>query len=137
MSLESFEQACTEIARILRIPRAAEDKEDVKELVRQYLSDQAAGKWLIVGDNAGDMQVLFGTRSSNGVVDCMPENEDGVRVFTSRLLEVAESLVGIDVVEVGKISKEEAVAFSTASEKSRRMTSRSCNLLLSWTTFRW
>ncbi|KAL9124464.1 MAG: hypothetical protein Q9217_006203 [Psora testacea] len=41
--------------------------------------------------------------------------KDGVTVFTSRRQEVAESLVGIDVVEVGKMSKEKAVAFSTTS----------------------
>lgn len=44
VSLESFEQACTEIARILQIPQVADDKQDVKELVKQHLSDQSAGK---------------------------------------------------------------------------------------------
>jgi tetratricopeptide (TPR) repeat protein len=108
-SLESFEQACTEIARLLRI--AVGDKEDVKELVRQYLSDQTAGKWLLVVDNADDLQVLFGTESSKGVANFLPENDDGVIVFTSRRQEVAESLVGNDVIEVGKMSEDEAVTF--------------------------
>lgn len=99
----------------MRIPRAAEDKEGVKERLRQHFSDQTAVRWLLVIDSADDMQVLFGTGSSNGGVDFLPKNDDGVTVFTSRRQKVAESLMGISLIEVGKISKEEAVAFSTAS----------------------
>jgi signal recognition particle GTPase len=60
VSLETFEQACTEIARILYIPQA-DDKQDVKELVKQYLSSQSAGKWLLIVDNADDIGVMLGT----------------------------------------------------------------------------
>ncbi|MCJ1309581.1 hypothetical protein MMC25_003241, partial [Agyrium rufum] len=111
VSLESFEQACTEIARILQIPQAANDKQDVKVLVKRHLSDQSVGKWLLIVDNADDMGVMFGVGSSSGVVDFLPENDDGVMVFTSRRGEVVESLVGNDVLEVGKMSTDEAVTF--------------------------
>jgi hypothetical protein len=115
VSLESFEQACVEIARVLQIPQAADDKQDVKELVKQYLSDPSAGKWLLIVDNADDMGVIFGAGSSSGVVDFLPENDDGVTVFTSRRGEVAQSLVGNDILEVGNMSEEEAVCFLTRS----------------------
>ena len=115
VSLESFEQSCTEIARILRIPRPADDKTDVKELVRWYLSDSAAGKWLLVVDNADDMQVLYTDGSSNGVVDFLPESDDGLTLFTSRRKEVGHSLVNGDIIEVGEMSEEEAVKFLSAS----------------------
>lgn len=94
MSLECFQKACTEIARILQIPRAADDRKDVKELLRHYSSDQVAFRWLLVIDSADDMQVLIGTGSSNGVVGFLPKNEDGVTVFTSCRQEMAELLVG-------------------------------------------
>lgn len=110
LSFESFEQACTEIVRIL-IPRAADDKEDVKELVRQHLNDQTAGKWLLIVDNADAMDVLFGAESLKGIVDYLPESEDGLTVFTSRRQEVVESLVGGDVIELGEMSKKDAIAF--------------------------
>lgn len=110
LSLESFEQACAEIVRILQIRCAAENK-DVKDLLRQHLSCKTAGKWLLIVDNADDMDVLFGAASSKGIIDYLPESEDGLTLFTSRRQEVAQSLVGGDVVELGKLSEEEAIAF--------------------------
>jgi hypothetical protein len=55
--MESMEQACSEIARIRKIPQATDD-EDVKEPVRQYLSSDAAGKWLLIVDNVDDINLL-------------------------------------------------------------------------------
>lgn len=122
LSLESFEQACRDIARILQIPQAVEDKQDVKELLKQHLSDQSAGKWLLIVDNADDQGVMFGINSSSGVVDFLPENDDGLIVFTSRSGEVAESLVHSDVLEVSKMSEGEAATFLTASLAQDRRT---------------
>jgi tetratricopeptide (TPR) repeat protein len=122
VSLETFEQACREIARILQIPQAADDKQDVKELVKQHLSDSSVGKWLLIVDNADDMAVMFGAGLLSGVVDFLPENDDGVTVFTSRRGEVVESLVGSDVLEVGKMSEDEAVIFLTASLAQKNRT---------------
>ncbi|KAF2192075.1 hypothetical protein K469DRAFT_805508 [Zopfia rhizophila CBS 207.26] len=111
LSLESFEQACAEIARILRIRRVEEEQEDVKELVRQHLSSRAAGKWLLIVDNADNMDILFGIQPSKGVVDYLPESEDGLTVFTTRHQEVAESLVRSDVLELENLGEQEAVEF--------------------------
>jgi tetratricopeptide (TPR) repeat protein len=111
LSLESFEQACGEIARTLRIPLAAGDKEDVKELVRQYLSARRAGKWLLIVDNADDIEIVFGAGRSKGVADYLPEKEDSLIVFTTRHQEVAVSLTGSDVVELEKMDGKEAVDF--------------------------
>lgn len=52
-----MEQTRSEIARIRKIPQATDD-EDVKELVRQYLSSNAAGKWLLIIDNTDDINLL-------------------------------------------------------------------------------
>lgn len=76
---------------------------------------------MLIVDNADDIGVMFGAGSSSGVVDFLPENDAGVTVFTSRRGEVAESLVGSNVLEVGKMSEDEAVIFLRASlaRKSR------------------
>ena len=87
----------------------------MKELVRRHFSDLVAGKWLLVVDNADDMQVLYKNGSSNGVVDFLPESDNGLTVFTSRRREVGNSLVGPDVIEVGKMSEDEAAEFLNAS----------------------
>jgi hypothetical protein len=60
LSMESFEQACTEVARTLGITQAAEEKKDVKELVRRQLSLET-GRWLLIVDNADDMEIVTGS----------------------------------------------------------------------------
>jgi hypothetical protein len=87
LSAESFEHACAEIARKLHINQTADDKEDVKELVRQYLSTETAGRWLLVVDNADDTDVLFGSGSvgSNGIADYLPDSKNGLILFNDAL----------------------------------------------------
>jgi tetratricopeptide (TPR) repeat protein len=114
LSIESFEQACAGIAKALRIPYAAGGEEDVKELVQQHLSSSRAGRWLLVVDNADDVDIFFGTAQSKGVVEYLPESETGVIMYTTRTPEVAELTRG-DVIELGAMDREDAVAFLTKS----------------------
>jgi hypothetical protein len=44
LSMESFEQACTSVAKALRLPYAADREEEVKEVVQQHLSSSQAGR---------------------------------------------------------------------------------------------
>jgi hypothetical protein len=114
LSMESFEQACLGVAKALRIPQAAGAEEDVKEVVQQYLSSSRAGRWLLVVDNADDPDILFGVGQSKGIVDYLPESETGVVVYTTRTPEVAEETRG-DVIELGAMDRQDAVAFLTKS----------------------
>jgi tetratricopeptide (TPR) repeat protein len=111
LSMESMEQACSDIARIRGIPPAVDDKEDIKELVRQYLNDEAAGQWLLIVDNADDMELLFGTGQSKGIADYLPQSENGLIIFTTRHQEVAVSLADSDVIELEEMDRQEAVSF--------------------------
>jgi tetratricopeptide (TPR) repeat protein len=111
LSMESFEQACADIARVLRIPQAAEGEENAKELVRQCLSAAQAGRWLFVLDNADEPDILFGTKQSKGIVEYLPESEEGVVLFTTRTLAVAVSLTRGDVMELGAMGRQDAVDF--------------------------
>ena len=110
LSVESFEQACADIARKLNIDQASDDKEDVKELVRKFLSAETAGRWLLIVDNADDKDVLYGSCAggSNGIVKYLPESEDGLIVFTTRYQEAAVELAGGDVIELETMSRQEA-----------------------------
>lgn len=58
LSVETFEQAVGEIARVRGIHVAAGKEEDAEELVRRFLSATRAGKWLLVVDDADVMDVL-------------------------------------------------------------------------------
>jgi hypothetical protein len=92
LSMESFEQACAEVARKLGSARTAEDKEDVKELVRRHLSAELAGRWLLIVDNADDMDILLGSKQLRGIADYLPHSEEGLLVFTTRTQEAAVAL---------------------------------------------
>ncbi|KAF2647031.1 purine and uridine phosphorylase, partial [Lophiostoma macrostomum CBS 122681] len=111
LSLESFEQACASVAQALQIPQAAGEGEDAKELIRQWLSAGRAGKWLLVLDNADDPGILFGTRDVKGIIDYLPESEEGMTIYTTRTREVAVSLTRADVMELGPMSRADAADF--------------------------
>ncbi|KAF2472914.1 uncharacterized protein BDR25DRAFT_219683, partial [Lindgomyces ingoldianus] len=53
--MENVQQAYLEIAQQLRIPGLRSKKEDVKELVQHYLSQESAGQWLLISDNVDDL----------------------------------------------------------------------------------
>lgn len=102
-----FEQACTEIAKKLGIRRA--DDEDIKESVQQYLSSDKAGLWLLIVDNADDIDMVLGGSDKPGVIDFLPQGQHGLVLFTTRSAEVAEAVVEGDVVELGGMDGQEAL----------------------------
>ena len=115
LSVESFEQAYQDIARLLGIRSVSEKDEDVKELVRRHLSATSAGRWLLIVDNADDTGILEGSETAAGLLEYLPESDLGLTIFTTRNHEVAQSLVGSDVVEVERIDQQEAMGLLVRS----------------------
>ena len=108
----SFDQAYIEIAKKLPI-QEADKGEDPKESVRQYLSSEAAGPWLLVVDNADDMDLLFGPRSperGGGIMQYIPTSEHGLVLFTTRSREVACSVARSNVVDLHSMDQSEAAS---------------------------
>ncbi|KAF1948916.1 hypothetical protein CC80DRAFT_497906 [Byssothecium circinans] len=112
VSMGSFEQACTEVAKALGILQTTSEEKDAKELVKRHLSAVGTGqRWLLVLDNADDRDIVLGTAQSKGIVDYLPESEYGITVYTTRVQEMAESLTRSDVTEVGPMDQQEAADF--------------------------
>ena len=111
LSLESFEQACAKVCRILDSHATSSHQKDAKELLRRYLSTSTAGRWLLIVDNADDKNLFLGDETSKGLNKYLPKSDDGMILFTSRHQEVAVSLAGSDVIELQKTSLAEATAF--------------------------
>ncbi|KAF1845557.1 HET-domain-containing protein [Cucurbitaria berberidis CBS 394.84] len=111
VSMETFEQACKEIAVSLHLVQAGDGDEDAKELVKEHLSAEQAGRWLLVLDNADDRDIVFGTGQSRGIVDYLPESERGTTLFTTRTQGVAVSLTRGDVLELGSMTLPDATHF--------------------------
>ncbi|KAJ3336468.1 hypothetical protein HDU93_002790 [Gonapodya sp. JEL0774] len=106
VSMESFEQACREIARTLGIPSEKDD--DIKVVVKQHLSTKKAGVWLIILDNADDIGLLTGSKGSWGILHYLPQSEDGLSVYTTRTRDVPLSLGVANVIDVDAMDKQEA-----------------------------
>lgn len=119
LSAEAFEQAYGDIARRLGISTSAKETEDVKELVAQYLSTEAAGRWLLTVDNADDLSIFDG--GEDGLMRSLPESRLGLTIFTTRDREVTQGLVGADVVRVEKMGHSEAMAVLRTSLDRRKL----------------
>lgn len=110
-SMASFEQACTELVKKLNI-QCTDEKEDAKELVRQHLSSQDLGSWLLIVDNADDIEILDGlAQRPNGILDFLPQSDNGRILFTTRSQEVAVAATKNKVVRLSEMSLQEATSF--------------------------
>ena len=107
LSMEIFELSCREIAGALGIRQGRDSGEDLKTLVRQRLSAKTAGKWLLVIDNADDLDLLRGTSQTEGLLAFLPASDGGLTIFTTRHGAIAQYLTGSDVVEIGKMTRQE------------------------------
>jgi tetratricopeptide (TPR) repeat protein len=107
LSLESFDQACSQIAKELRIHRNS-DGESAMESVQRHLSSDKAGKWLLIIDNADDIDLLF-----DKLDQYFPTSDKGVTLLTTRSREVALSFAGRDIVKLQKMTTDEGIAFLT------------------------
>ncbi|KAJ0419720.1 hypothetical protein BJY00DRAFT_313639 [Aspergillus carlsbadensis] len=107
LSMETFELSCREIARALGIHQEEQSSGDVKLLLRQRLPAKTAGKWLLIVDNADDLDLLRGAYQTEGLLGFLPESDDALTIFTTRHGAVAQYLTGSDVVEIGNMTRQE------------------------------
>jgi tetratricopeptide (TPR) repeat protein len=111
LSNASFEQAYTEVARKLPVRRDTDDK-DLNKSVQRYLSSEVAGPWLLVVDNADDMDMFFGNSDTpGGISEYLPENGQGLILFTTRSRGMAVSVADNNVVELQEMDAQEAASF--------------------------
>ncbi|KAL2886102.1 putative acyl transferase acyl hydrolase lysophospholipase [Ceratocystis lukuohia] len=86
-SMAAFGDACKKLAEELNI-EATKD-EDPKMLVKHHLESTKAGKWLLVLDNADNIEV-FNATMENGIRYFLPQSDDGRILFTTRFRRVAQ-----------------------------------------------
>lgn len=115
LSLETFEQSCIAVASVLGILDTGDDKKDVKVLVQQHLGAEKAGKWMLVMDNADEMDVLEGSNGKKGILDYLPKSDSSLIVFTTRDKATAQALAGNNILGVEKLH------LATASALFRKM----------------
>jgi hypothetical protein len=111
-STASFEKGFRDIGQALRIPGINEDKADVKSLVKTFLSQESASRWLLIIDNADDIEMLYSranesneSSGSPALADYLPFSRKGSILFTTRNLEAAVKQAGVDVIIVKEMSE--------------------------------
>src|SRR6202035_1877337 len=107
----NFEQAYLGIGRLLGIPGITDEKADVKVLVKQHLSQERTGKWLLVVDNADDIDIWFGKENSSKstrLIEFLPKSGQGVILFTTRNRKAAVKMAQRNVIEISEMGKQTA-----------------------------
>ncbi|RKK19196.1 hypothetical protein BFJ66_g17672 [Fusarium oxysporum f. sp. cepae] len=110
LSSASFKQTCVQIMDACGIPTT--DNSNAVESVRQHLSSKDAGKWLLVVDNADDVQTVMGPKGTdNGLYQSLPHSDDGRILFTTRYRKVAVSVARKNILDVPAMSRDEARSY--------------------------
>ncbi|KAH8683388.1 hypothetical protein BGZ60DRAFT_524713 [Tricladium varicosporioides] len=99
-----FEEAYRDIADKLELPERNDPKVDVLRLVSNWLCNETNGKWLMVVDNADDVEVFYPkqTRTINkssppgptSLATFLPQSRNGSILITSRSKDAAARLAG-------------------------------------------
>ena len=99
--MASLHQAYTHITQRLNIPGWDNEKADVKELVKVYLSKESAGQWLLVFD-VTDGARLEAVRPSQAVslIEYLLVSNQGAIVFTITDRKMAVTLAPQDIMEL-------------------------------------
>ena len=107
ISKESVGQAYHSAAGQLGVSRQKDDKTGMKRIVQDHLSSENTGQWLLVFDNADDVDMWVGksTPESDRLINYLPRSNQGSILFTTRDKKLAVRLAGRNVVEVPEMDK--------------------------------
>ncbi|KAE8392857.1 hypothetical protein BDV23DRAFT_192368 [Aspergillus alliaceus] len=83
---------------------------DIKEQIKIYLSSERAGKWLMVFDNADDVDMWLPAGDAAPILEeLLPESEQGRILFTTRNRKLAVDLTSSNIVPIPHGDKEIAL----------------------------
>jgi Tfp pilus assembly protein PilF len=121
----SFESSYREIGQQLKIPGLNEDKADVKELVRAKLSQESAGKWILIVDNADDLELLYDkadeSSGSHALHDYLPFSFNGAILFTTRDRKAASKYADPNVIFIEEMDDIESRELLKRSLQNKRL----------------
>ncbi|EXL45100.1 hypothetical protein FOCG_13863 [Fusarium oxysporum f. sp. radicis-lycopersici 26381] len=103
----TFENAYRDIGQRLGVAGLDDDKADVKALVQAAMSRDDTDRWLLIIDNADDLELMFG---SGALAQYLPCSTNGSILFTTRTREVTNQLdiYATGIIELTKMKREEA-----------------------------
>jgi tetratricopeptide (TPR) repeat protein len=110
MNMERLNQAYRDAAEQLRIPGFENNKSDIKRLMKDHLSKESVGQWVLVFDNADNIDMWTKSPEKGGValIDCLPRSKRGFIIFTTRDRKAAIKLTPQSVIKVPEMDEETA-----------------------------
>ncbi|KAL3450047.1 hypothetical protein BJX65DRAFT_294294 [Aspergillus insuetus] len=109
-SVEAVEQAFIAMSIELGLEKG---KSDEKSRVKEYLSSDKAGLWVLIVDNADSTDMWMSNTSSPGLKTFLPYSQKGFTVFTTRNQQVAVRLAGPEITRVAGLSDQTAIHLLT------------------------
>ena len=92
------------------------DKADVKSLIKTHLSQEGIGRWLLIVDNADDLEALYTRPNESGesfgspaLANYLPFSRLGSILLTTRNHKVAVKHADVDIVTVKEMSESESL----------------------------
>lgn len=108
-SFASLQTAYQEVAQRLRLPGCEKNGAHILELVQKYLSEESIGPWLLILDNADDLELWTSPLSPNTrlkrLIEFLPQSKKGSIIFTTRNRQVAVKLAQWNVVNVPELDE--------------------------------
>jgi hypothetical protein len=109
---ESLQRAYLEAGQQFGISGLEEERADVKKLVQRHLSQESAGRWLLIFDNADDIDMWI-KKDGNGdgspaLKEYLPKSNQGRIIFTTRSRKIAVKLAQPNVIEISEMDEEMA-----------------------------
>ena len=109
---ESLQQAYLEAGQQLGVSSINEKRADMKKLVQNQLSQESAGRWLLIFDNADDVDMWISkTGDGDGSLalkEYLPRSSQGRIIFTTRSRKVAVKLVQENMIEISEMDERTA-----------------------------
>ncbi|KAF3385089.1 Nephrocystin-3 [Penicillium rolfsii] len=104
INYESVQQAYVNMASVLGILEAEPAK--TIEQVKARLGQNRAGKWLLIYDNADDMEMWTkGSATAPPLKDILPRSENGYILFTSRNRKLAVRMASPNVLSIPDVDQ--------------------------------
>ncbi|KAJ5207451.1 FabD/lysophospholipase-like protein [Penicillium cf. griseofulvum] len=108
-SLANLQKAYRKVAQNLRLPGCDEIGVDILELVHSYLSVESIGPWLLIFDNADDIDLwtspLISEAGAKRLIDYMPRSRHGAIIWTTRDRKMATEVARENVVTVQQMDE--------------------------------
>lgn len=117
VGVTNFENAYRKIGQELGIKGIDDDKADIKSLVREALNCESAGSWLLIIDNADDIELFTGNAS---ISTYLPSSYNGSILFTTRDHRATVELSATPIT-VGKLERGESQKLLETSSKRAQL----------------